>query len=203
LKQRTTATAIAALSNNLGTAVGTLFVVFLDQLIIFYSGFVIGPYIVEGTSMAWFLVIEALFSVVVAIWAVIYLPPYPPTPPSSSAEASRIGQAPKFWRELLLSFKNPHLLLVAAIGGIVNGTFNGWSGMFDELLSPHNYSENLSGWIGFGCVLSCKKNFFFFCYFIFFTLKNFFFYFHHFFFLIFFFSHGRRIFGGIFRRHPL
>ncbi|CAF4266924.1 unnamed protein product, partial [Adineta steineri] len=40
-------------------------------------------------------------------------------------------------------------------GGIIAGTFGAWTGLFDTILKPENYSEQQSGWFAFGTLISC------------------------------------------------
>eukprot|EP01119_Soliformovum_irregulare_P010321 TRINITY_DN2538_c0_g1_i2.p1 TRINITY_DN2538_c0_g1~~TRINITY_DN2538_c0_g1_i2.p1 ORF type:complete len:228 (-),score=78.34 TRINITY_DN2538_c0_g1_i2:32-715(-) len=54
-----------------------------------------------------------------------------------------------FFREFLSLCLNPNFVLFAMIGGVSQGAFSAWSGMFDLILGPLGYSPTFAGWIGF------------------------------------------------------
>jgi len=135
-KERTTSTAIATMSNYVGTAVG----------------FLIGPYIVAWSSMQMLIIVEAVHGFIVFIWIFSYFPDKPPTPPSPTA--SNQNAVIPFTKEIVIMMKNMHFLLFVFIGGWQAGAFNAWSGMFDMILSPLGYSETLAGWLGFSTTVA-------------------------------------------------
>eukprot|EP01121_Diplochlamys_sp_Union-15-3_P014329 TRINITY_DN454_c0_g1_i5.p1 TRINITY_DN454_c0_g1~~TRINITY_DN454_c0_g1_i5.p1 ORF type:complete len:329 (+),score=32.99 TRINITY_DN454_c0_g1_i5:72-1058(+) len=143
--ERTTATGISAMSNSLGSALG----------------FLIGPAFVSKPSQIPNLIIfEAVLSVVVLIWFLIYFPARPPTPPSPSAEdelkaseAENAGSIKQYFIELRQLFFNPHFMVLGLIAGVQAGTFNAWTGMFDQLMQNIE-SQNFAGWLGFASTLA-------------------------------------------------
>jgi len=135
VKERTTATAVATLSNSLGGAVG----------------FLIGPYIVKWYNIQVLLVVEGIHAVIIMIATLCYFPDRPPTPPSASAGSV---ENVHFGRELLALMKNRYFMLLVLIGGWQAGAFNAWSGMFAIILTPEGYSETLAGWLGFLTIVS-------------------------------------------------
>eukprot|EP01119_Soliformovum_irregulare_P010322 TRINITY_DN2538_c0_g1_i3.p1 TRINITY_DN2538_c0_g1~~TRINITY_DN2538_c0_g1_i3.p1 ORF type:complete len:459 (-),score=116.12 TRINITY_DN2538_c0_g1_i3:32-1408(-) len=137
--ERTTVTSIATTANSLGGAIG----------------FIYSPYVVKYLSLPWLLIIQGIQCVVVMIWIIAYFPEKPPMPPSASAAQHEIqvenpvSKKSGFFREFLSLCLNPNFVLFAMIGGVSQGAFSAWSGMFDLILGPLGYSPTFAGWIGF------------------------------------------------------
>jgi len=142
-KERTTATAIATLSNQLGSAVG----------------FFLAPAIVNASSVPMLLIVEAAEAAFILVWTIIYFPDKPPSPPSASAAsadqvAASTSTFANFRKEGTELLTNRSFLVLAIIAGWQAGMFNAWTGMFDIILSPEGYSDAFSGWLGFASTLA-------------------------------------------------
>lgn len=100
-KQRTFATAIAAMSQSIGVALA----------------FIIIPFLTQSYGIHTMLYVQAEMGLFVALLATIYFPSRPPTPPSVTATAKREN----FITSLKLLLCNGSFLLIALSGGIVSG----------------------------------------------------------------------------------
>ena len=100
-KQRTFATAVMVMSQNVGFALG----------------FIIVPYLTRHYSIHTMLYVCAEMALFVALLATIYFPPRPPTPPSESASSDRT----KFWSSLKALMCNRSFLVLAVSGGLITG----------------------------------------------------------------------------------
>lgn len=117
--ERTTATAIASLNNNFGAA----------------AGFLVGPYIVEATSIPVLLYVEAAFSVLIA-FGLVYFPSKPPSPPSPSASVIKKSNLKGFLNDLKVTLRNPTFVFLILIGGGTGGilfNFNLFFFTFDQI----------------------------------------------------------------------
>lgn len=174
--ERSRATTVAVLANNLGAA----------------AGFLIGPYMVkEPHDIPNFLYMHAIFAWVTMICIGIYFPAAPPTPPSAAqatkwaADAAAIASPvhashkhhisrnghlvdpssvnpevilvpslshnnePSFIAGCIQLLKNPSFMLLSLSGGLSQGFWNTWTGVLLTILSPMGYSQNEAGWFGF------------------------------------------------------
>ena len=119
-KERSTATAIAILSNNLGM----------------FGGFV-APWVVNGdaANMPYVLWIHLGFTTVVFLVVAAYFPGKPPTPPSASGD--RDLEQSNFIQEVAEACRSVDFLLLSIGAGVVAGIYNAWSGSLDTIL-PHS-----------------------------------------------------------------
>ena len=136
--ERTRATTVAIFANNCGSAIG----------------FVISPIIVYDPScIPRLLYIHLALAFVACVLTLLYFPAQPPTPPSAAAEL--ITHNPEneanaqTWRSTLRDvwscFTNPSFVLLSTSTGILYGALGAWTGLFDILLKPENYSEENAG----------------------------------------------------------
>ena len=100
-KERTFATAIATMSQNIGIALA----------------FIIVPFLTQSYGIRTMLIVQAEMGLFVALLATIYFPPRPPTPPSVTANTER----EHFITSIKLLLCNGSFLLIAISGGIVSG----------------------------------------------------------------------------------
>ena len=137
--ERTRATTIAILANNnIGTAVG----------------FIISPYLVtEPDHVPRLLYIHFGLACVASILTLLSFPARPVSAPSAAAELRIANPASNetshhwrnFFRDIWKCLKNPSFLFLSAAGGLINGAFNAWTGLYDVLLEPENYTETQAG----------------------------------------------------------
>ena len=99
--QRTFATAVMVMSQNVGFALG----------------FIIVPYLTRHYGIHIMLYVTAEMAIFVALLATIYFPPNPPTPPSESATTERT----KFWSSLKALMCNRSFIVLAISGGLITG----------------------------------------------------------------------------------
>ena len=99
--QRTLATAVLAMSQQVGVALG----------------FLIIPYLTRRYDIHTMLYVQAEMGILVALLASIYFPSQPPTLPSPSAGAARIN----FKSSLKALICNKAFLILAVSGGIASG----------------------------------------------------------------------------------
>jgi MFS family permease len=141
-KERTTATAIMALSSWLGSALG----------------FLLLPIIVNATSINFLFLLTAGLTIVCGVPVLLYWPSGPPTPPSLSmaAEAHEAGKSSTklFFNRLWQSCKDPTFMTVVLAGGLMSGVWSAWTGLFDEILAPLGYTQIQAGWLGFSATLA-------------------------------------------------
>ena len=100
-KQRTFATAVTAMSQQVGVSLG----------------FIISPYLTRRYDIHTLLYVEAEMGLFVALLATIYFPAHPPTPPSMSAGTKRIA----FKSSLKALLRNKAFIVLAVSGGIASG----------------------------------------------------------------------------------
>lgn len=136
--ERTRATTVAIFSNNLGSTVG----------------FLISPYIVNTPdNVPILLYFHFGLAFVACVLALAYFPAQPPTPPSAAAELlvhnPESAETKHSWRTFLKDIwaciSNPAFLFLSTAGGLLNGTFGAWTGLFDVLLKPEGYTETQTG----------------------------------------------------------
>lgn len=142
--ERTTATAIAALSNQSGN-------VFLYLLV---------PLLVPDTSAAAQLHLNlflAALSVLNAVMFVVYFPSHPPRAPTASARVSRSGEErvslASLWAALGAMARNPAFSLLTAVYSLIVGFSNCVGGLLTRNLqvglnlSPDR-AQVIAGWVG-------------------------------------------------------
>lgn len=137
--ERTRATTIAILANNnIGTGVG----------------FIISPYLVtEPEHVPYLLYIHFGLACVASILTLLSFPAQPASAPSAAAELlmakSTSHETSHHWRQFLRDIwkclTNPSFLFLSAAGGLVNGAFNAWTGLYDVLLESEHYTETQAG----------------------------------------------------------
>lgn len=163
-KERATATAIASLANNFGSAVG----------------FILGIYtVVRPSQIPRLLYIHAGLAALNLVMILAHFPAKPAIPPSAAAgeqssqsehsgdhdgdkNGSGTAAGLRGCSGILKVVTNPWLMLVAIGGGTINGVFNVWSASLVQLLQPMNYTsssghtfdQNTCGWLGFGATLA-------------------------------------------------
>ena len=136
--ERARATTFAIIINNFGAAIGFLF----------------SPWIADVPEhIPRLLYIHLGFATLACVLTLIYFPSHPPTPPSPAAErlvspspdenspTSLRGLKKDLWRCL----RSPSFMLLSIVGGMITGTFTTWTGLFDTILEPENYSEDQAG----------------------------------------------------------
>lgn len=130
-KERTLATAIGFLSQNLGSALA----------------FVLGLIVTTDSRIWTLLYIEAGISVVVTVPVFIYFPERPPSPPSASSSELTTGTdlsvlesiKAYFW-SIIGIMKNLSFVLILVGGGVSAGVSGGWLGLLDAIMAPLNYT---------------------------------------------------------------
>lgn len=137
--ERTRATTIAILANNnIGTAVG----------------FILSPYLVtKPEHVPRLLYVHFGLACVASILTLLSFPARPPSAPSAAAELRIVNPASSetshhwrnFFRDIWKCLTNPSFLFLSAAGGLINGAFNAWTGLYDVLLEPENYTETQAG----------------------------------------------------------
>ena len=99
--QRTFATAVTTMAQSVGIALG----------------FITVPYLTLTYSIHTMLYVQAEMGLFVALFATIYFPPRPPSPPSHTADADRT----EFVSSLKALACNPSFLVLGISGGLVSG----------------------------------------------------------------------------------
>lgn len=136
--ERTRATTIAIVANNFGATIG----------------FIINPLIVRAPEhLPRILYLHLALAFVACVLALIYFPAQPPSPPSAAAELLILHpddtENKRDWRAFLTDIwqccTNPSFVFLALAGGLMYGTFNAWTGLFDVILEPDNYTEEQAG----------------------------------------------------------
>ena len=136
--ERARATTLALMMNNFGAAVG----------------FIISPLIVDvPENVPHLLYVHLSFALIACVLTVIYFPSYPPTPPSPAAERllscsvseNSINSLRVFIKELWECMKSPPFMLLSIVGGLTTGAFSAWTGLYDVILEPENYTEVQAG----------------------------------------------------------
>jgi MFS family permease len=157
--ERTVATAIASMANNVGTALGMI----LPPLIVLNSS-------TPREGFIWMFLMQLIICVVLAILTFL-LPAHPSVPPSEEAEvvaaeeSALIGTPEEHkseWQKLLAILRAAKTLLVT------NSTFRwlllgssvpiaaGWalSTVLAQLMLPFGVSETIAGWAGFASLIA-------------------------------------------------
>lgn len=139
--ERVAATAVAVVSNNMGTAVGMI----------------VAPYLVaEGhpEQVPRLLYMHAAFGALLAVCIFSYLPVRPPTHPSPAAEQMFATRPAPFGPSFRAALKNVHLVLLALCAGAVTGIFNTWSGILATAMPADAFNQTTVGWFAAGATLS-------------------------------------------------
>jgi hypothetical protein len=143
--ERARATTFAIMINNFGAAVG----------------FLISPLIVDVPEhVPRLLYVHFGFAVVACVLTLAYFPPHPPTPPSPAAERllsyslgdSSTSSLRGFMNEVWQCMKSPSFMLLSIVGGLTTGAFSAWTGLYDVILEPENYTEEQAGEMTIGRV---------------------------------------------------
>ena len=136
--ERTRATTVAIFATNLGSTIG----------------FVIGPFIVSSPdNVPYLLYVHLGLTFTACIFVLLYFPSQPPSPASAAAELlmnhSTIELDQNRWKmfmkDLWQCFTTPSFVLLSMVGGLVSGTFGSWTGVYDSILKPENYTERQAG----------------------------------------------------------
>ncbi|CAF1164892.1 unnamed protein product, partial [Adineta steineri] len=117
------------------------------------------PYIVSSSDrVPYLLYVHLAFAFVACVLALLYFPAQPPSPPSAAAEllivnptGEQNGNAWKtFAKDVWTCLTNPSFVLITTAGGLIVGTLDAWTSLYDIILEPEHYSEKQAGWFGFG-----------------------------------------------------
>jgi hypothetical protein len=136
--ERARATTFALMINNFGAAVG----------------FLISPWIVDVPEhVPHLLYVHLSLAILACILTLIYFPSHPPTPPSPAAERllsysisdNSTSFLRGFMKELCQCMKSPSFMLLSIVGGLTTGAFSAWTGLYDVILAPENYTEVQAG----------------------------------------------------------
>lgn len=128
--ERTTATAIGAMANNFGSAVG----------------FLLGPWLADASHL---LFVELGFAAFLFVLTFAYFPDHPVHPPSFIKLEAIPDASPSFFQSLRLVASNPSFLLLVIAGGVQGGVNNAWNGALPSALGALGYSEGVAGWFAF------------------------------------------------------
>jgi len=157
-KERTLATALGTLANFVGSAIGFLLALIVN----------------DGKTLRYLLYGEAGFAVLMFIAILSYYPEKPPTPPSATSFFSDIRAQHKplhdssviykaqmtlleSWKELLVQsgkfMTEPSAALLTISCSITSGIYAGWGAVFVEIVQPI-YTAEQSKWLGFYGILA-------------------------------------------------
>jgi len=137
VNERTFATAVGTIANSLGSA----------------AGFLLGLLVHNTTQFRYMLYYEAVFSVALLVFMVLYFPARPPTPPTATS-ALKFGEKVSLWKSwtttlresgAVMASKDGLLILLSA--GISSGANGGWGAMLVIILSNY-YDQWLTQWMG-------------------------------------------------------
>ncbi len=136
--ERARATTFAIMINNFGAAVG----------------FLISPLIVDAPErVPHLLYVHLGLATIACVLTLVYFPSHPPTPPSPAAErliSSSLGDSSTsslrdFMKQNWECMKTPSFMLLSIVGGLTTGGFSAWTGLYDVILAPENYTEQQAG----------------------------------------------------------
>jgi hypothetical protein len=136
--ERTRATTFAIMANNFGSTVG----------------FVISPFIVSSPDyLPYLLYIHLGLAFLACVLALLYFPPEPPSPPSAAAELlifhpvndQNTNSWRTFMKDIWQCLTTPSFLILSIAGGLLAGAIGSWTSLFDIILEPEHYSEQLAG----------------------------------------------------------
>lgn len=160
-RERTWATALGFLGNNLGPALG----------------FLVALPVQREPDLPWLLYAESILAAISLAMILLHFPAAPRMAPSATArsrrradphvsvngsvndEADAVVPRPSLrravavvmahFREMGRSLLNVPFVLLALSGGIQGGVFNGWSASLPVLLKPMGISSDRAQWLGF------------------------------------------------------
>eukprot|EP00048_Salpingoeca_helianthica_P019895 m.246035 g.246035 ORF g.246035 m.246035 type:complete len:468 (-) comp40654_c0_seq1:22-1425(-) len=134
VEQRTTATAVAYLGGNLGSAVG----------------FLLGPYLAdEPAHVPLLLWVTLALSLVPLLALMAWCPDKPRHAGADTAAPLTLRASLKqYGRDLVRTVTNMSLVILSALGGAQAGIASAWSGVLPQILAPPTYSSVFSGWCG-------------------------------------------------------
>lgn len=141
-KERTTATAIAQVFNQMGNGFS-----YLEPLIVRSPSDVSPAEIREDIKVLMY--IYAAIGVAVLLIVYIYYPSKPPSPPSLSSTVERL----QFWESLKKMFRNRDLILVTLSYGISVGVPSAWIAVLNYSLQAINIHQDDAMWIGLAAVI--------------------------------------------------
>ena len=137
--ERTRATTIAIFANNFGAAMA----------------FLINPLIVSQPEHVPRIIYTHLgLAFIACTLALLYFPAQPPSPPSAAAELLVLNSTGDennsndwrtFFKSIWTCFTTPSFVFLSLAGGILYGTFNAWTGLYDVILEHENYTEDQAG----------------------------------------------------------
>lgn len=142
MHQRTFATSVMTVLNNLGLAVS----------------FVAGPQIVTNEHNCWrktmiYLYGQTAFAALVLLCTLVYYPDKPSNAPSRSATVDRTA----FWVGIRQLFRKRSFWCVAASYGVMTGLYSGWSAFLApnlEMYMSKDDAQNEAQWLGFYSTLA-------------------------------------------------
>jgi len=143
--ERVAATAIGALSQNMGVMVAFLlaFIVNVDNDILKIH------YIEFGWAIFCFLAV------------IVYYPAVPPTPPSASEENHKSNdpelekiKSLKTSKQILMLSKNFNFIMLVVLCGLTIGSAAGWQALLNNILYPLGYTQDEIAWFGFSSLVS-------------------------------------------------
>jgi nitrate/nitrite transporter NarK len=136
--ERTRATSVALIANNLGSTVG----------------FIISPFIVSSPEyVPYLLYLHLALAFLACVLALLYFPPQPPSAPSAAAELLILHPSSEqnnnswkiYMKDIWKCLTTPSFLLLSTAGGLLGGAFGAWTSLYDVILEPENYTEKQAG----------------------------------------------------------
>lgn len=136
--ERARATTFAVMSNSFGGAVA----------------FLISPWIADTPEhVPRLLYVHVGLAFIACVLTLAYFPSHPSTPPSPAAERllsyslgdNSLSSLRGFMKELWQCMTSPTFMLLSIVGGLSTGVFTTWTGLYDVILAPENYSEQQAG----------------------------------------------------------
>jgi len=142
INERTFATAISSLSNQIGTSLGFLF----------------GLFIRTTSQLTYLLYVEAFVSMLLLVAFIVHFPNTPPTPPSATAAVKKprtsFEQSVKsLLKDVWSVICHRDGLVLVLVGGLTAGVYGGWSAMIVSLLGPLGYSQLQAQWLAFASTM--------------------------------------------------
>lgn len=96
------------------------------------------------------LLVEAIISAIVALLIIIFFKESPPTLPSLGSMAQSID----FKKSIGILFKDKRFMSLALAFGTVNGTFNIYGSLMDDILDPYGFSPDQVSAFGAALMIS-------------------------------------------------
>jgi len=142
INERTFATAVASLANYIGTALGFLFGLFIN----------------DTSQLIYLLYAEAIISMIILIGFLIHFPDAPPTAPSATASVKKPRLS--FEKSVMTLLKDvatvmtqKDALILVLVGGLTPGVYGGWGAMIVSLLGPLGYNQLQAQWLAFASTM--------------------------------------------------